>query len=64
MNKIWSESEKQYIRTNADTMTDNQLAVKLSELTSRKITIQAVRKQRQKLKIVKMPGRGICSVRN
>ena len=60
MNKVWSDAEKQYIRENANTMKDQELADKLSNLTGRKISLQSVRKQRQKMKIAKRPGRGIC----
>lgn len=62
MNKIWSDSEKNYIRTNAATMKDRELAVKLSEMTGRNVTVQAVRKQRQKMGIQKAQGRGVCSL--
>ncbi|RLC28900.1 hypothetical protein DRH13_06475 [Candidatus Woesebacteria bacterium] len=62
MNKIWTDSERNFIKVNAATMKDRELAVKLSEMTGRKITIQAVRKQRQKMGIQKAQGRGICSL--
>lgn len=62
MNKIWTDSERNFIKANAATMKDRELAVKLSEMTGRKITIQAVRKQRQKMGIQKAQGRGICSL--
>ena len=35
---------------------------KLSQITGRNVTLQAVRKQRQKMGIAKQPGRGICAV--
>lgn len=62
MNKIWSDNEKNFIRNNAATMKDRELAVKLSEMTGRNVTIQAVRKQRQKMGIQKAQGRGVCSL--
>ena len=62
MNKIWSDSEKNFIRANAATMKDRELAVKLSEMSGRNVTIQAVRKQRQKMGIQKAQGRGVCSL--
>lgn len=62
MNKIWSDSEKNFIRANAATMKDRELAAKLSEMSGRNVTIQAVRKQRQKMGIQKAQGRGVCSL--
>jgi len=62
MNKVWAEEEKEFIRNNADTMTDKVLSAKLSRITGRNVTLQAVRKQRQKMGIAKQPGRGICEV--
>lgn len=62
MNQVWKEHERAFIRDNANTMKDKELAVKLSKISGRNVTIQAVRKQRQKLGITKAQGRGICSV--
>ncbi len=62
MNRVWSDSEKAYIRQHAGTMKDKDLAKKLSELTNRRVSLQAVRKQRQKLRIAKTPGRGKCGI--
>ena len=62
MNKVWNDSERAFIRANAGKMKDKELATKLTEMTGRKVTIQAVRKQRQKLGITKAQGRGVCSV--
>lgn len=62
MNKIWNENEKNFIRNNAHVMKDRELAAKLTETTGRTVTIQAVRKQRQKLGIAKKHGRGVCGV--
>jgi len=62
MNKIWEESEKTFIRNNADLMKDMEIAHKLSQITGRSVSIQAVRKQRQKMGIVKERGRGRCAV--
>lgn len=63
MNKIWSETEKQFIRENVEVLKDSVVATKLAELTGRKISIQSVRKQRQKLGILKASGRGYCKIR-
>tara|TARA_B100000287_G_scaffold9856_1_gene10018 strand:+ start:3105 stop:3386 length:282 start_codon:yes stop_codon:yes gene_type:complete len=62
MNKVWSKEEKEFIKNNASMMTDKTLAIKLSQITGRNVTLQAVRKQRQKMGISKQPGRGICAV--
>jgi len=62
MNKIWSEAEKQYVKDNAGKMRDQDIATELTKKSGRKVSLQAVRKQRQKLGIAKKPGRGICSV--
>lgn len=62
MNQVWKEHERMFIRDNANTMKDKELAVKLSKITGRLVTVQAVRKQRQKLGITKARGRGICAV--
>ena len=62
MNKVWTAEEKEFIRNNADDMTDKILSAKLSKITGRNVTLQAVRKQRQKMGIAKQPGRGICAV--
>lgn len=64
MNKIWSDAEKAYIRANAATMKDKELAQKLESMTGRKVSLQSLRKQRQKLRIAKKPGRGICGVKD
>lgn len=61
-NEVWSEAEKNFIRDSAEHLTDAQGAVELSKVAGRPITIDAWRKQRQKLGIRKKPGRGICSV--
>lgn len=63
MNSIWSNSEKQFIKDNANNMKDIDLAARLSQLTGRTVSLQSVRKQRQKMGIVKNPGRGICGVK-
>lgn len=62
MNKVWQEHENQYIRDNAAKMTDKDLAISLSKIAGRTISMGALRKQRQKLKISKGNGRGVCKV--
>jgi len=62
MNKVWSETEKQFIKENSGRISDEVGAAKLSEIVARNITIHAYRKQRQCMGIRKKPGRGICAV--
>jgi len=62
VNIKWSDAEKNFVRTNAHTMKDGDIASQLSESSGRTITLQSVRKMRQKLGIKKLAGRGICGV--
>jgi hypothetical protein len=64
MNQIWTDTEKEFIRQNAGILTDQQGADQLSRISGRDITVNAWRKQRQKLKLAKKPGRGICQLAN
>jgi hypothetical protein len=61
-NQIWSESDRHYVRENADRFTDAQGAAELSRITGRVISTFAWRKQRQKMGIRKKRGRGISEV--
>lgn len=60
MNSKWKETEKQYIRENYDKMTDKMIALELTSLAKRKITLYAVRKVRQEMGLAKASGRGVC----
>ena len=62
MNQVWKDHEKAFIRQNANTMKDREIAKHLSKISGREVTIQAVRKQRQKMGISKVRGRGLCAV--
>ena len=62
MNVKWTEEEKDYIRENAQFMKDKELARNLSDKSGRTISVDALRKVRQKLGIIKKPGRGVCGV--
>ena len=62
MNAVWTEQEKEFVKQNAGVLTDKEGAEKLSRVTGRNITLHAWRKQRQKIGISKMPGRGICKI--
>ena len=62
MNIKWTEDEKDYIRENAATMKDIDIAGNLTIKSGRNITLDAVRKVRQQLGIIKQRGRGVCGV--
>ena len=62
-NKIWTDSIKNFIVNNADSLTDKELAEYISKMIGRTVTMEATRKQRQKLKVSKEPGRGVCKVK-
>ena len=54
----WSEDELQFIRDNSGNMKDEELSIKLNEVTgSNDITVAMVRRQRRKLNITKTRGR-------
>ena len=62
MNEVWTEAEKNFIRETAERLTDEAGAIELSKVAGRIITVDAWRKKRQKLKIKKKPGRGVCAI--
>ena len=62
MNIKWTDDDRQFIKDNAAFMKDADIAKELTEKTGRKVTLDAVRKVRQKLGIKKRHGRGICGV--
>ena len=65
MNIKWLESERQYIRDNCDEMKDVDIAKELTRMTQGRrdpVSLQAVRKQRQKMGLSKIPGRGKCGL--
>jgi len=62
MNKVWKESEKQFVAENCGRMTDKILSQKLTDITGRKVSIHSVRKLRQSLGLKKKPGRGVCGL--
>ena len=64
MNIKWTDEDRQFIKDNAAFMKDADIAKELTEKTGRKVTLDAVRKVRQKLGIKKRHGRGICRVVN
>ena len=62
MNQVWTPLEEQFIRENADKVTDEVGAAQLSEIVARPISVYAWRKKRQKMGLTKAPGRGVCRV--
>lgn len=55
--KKWTDSEIDYIRNNHTSIPDEELAVKLSQITSQNITMAMIRRQRRKLRLSKPRGR-------
>lgn len=55
--KKWTEAEINFIRDNHETMPDEHIAAKLSQISSENITTTMIRRQRRKLKIKKERGR-------
>ena len=53
----WTDSEKSFLRTNAGTMKDEEIASTLRK------SLKAVREMRRRLGIVKKSGRGIVALR-
>lgn len=62
MNKKWSIQEEQYIKKYANLLSDSELAIRLTEMTGRNITLNAVRRKRQKMGLKKKSGRGHCEL--
>ncbi len=62
MNIKWSENEKNFVRQNAHRMKDKDIAKTLTEQSGRNVSLQAVRKMRQKLGVKKKCGRGVCEL--
>ena len=55
--KKWLSTELDFIRNNEDLFNDEQLGVKLSQMTGQNITTAMVRRQRRKLSLKKSRGR-------
>ncbi len=62
MYKTWSQEEKDFISSNADKMTDKKLTEALNATFNTNRLQPSVRKMRQRLKVKKAHGRGICHV--
>lgn len=68
LNKIMSttrytKQEKDYILSNCNRLTDAELVRNFKAAFNRDVSIRAVRKQRYRMGITKMNGRGVCDLR-
>lgn len=55
--KKWSDAELSFIRENINSLSDMELAVKLSGMTGENISTGMIRRQRRKLGVIKKRGR-------
>lgn len=55
--KKWNDSEIDYIKNNHSVVCDEDLAIKLSEVTGQNVSTAMIRRQRRKLKLSKPRGR-------
>jgi hypothetical protein len=55
--KKWTSSELDFINSNQKLLSDDELASKLSQISSQTVTTAMVRRQRRKLGIQKAKGR-------
>ena len=55
--KRWTEAELKFINENQKLLSDDELAAKLSQMTTQNITTSMIRRQRRKLGIKKAKGR-------
>jgi hypothetical protein len=55
--KKWTQTELQFLNDNILTSSDEELAVKLSQITGQNITYGMIRRQRRKLGVIKKRGR-------
>ena len=62
MNTKWTLKDKQFVRAHASHVKDKDLAIELSLRNKRTVTLDAVRKLRQRLGIIKKSGRGRCEL--
>jgi hypothetical protein len=55
--KKWTDAEIQYIKNNLSSLSDDELAKKLSEMTGEAVTYGMIRRQRRKIGVSKPRGR-------
>lgn len=60
MNLTWGKPQISFIRENAGKLKDDELTAALNQKFDENYTVAAVKKKRQRMKIAKEPGRGIC----
>ena len=62
MNIKWTTEDKQFVRENASKVKDKDLAIELSIRNQRIVSLDSIRKLRQRLGIIKKRGRGRCEL--
>lgn len=55
--KKWTQTELEFLNKNISVYSDEELAVKLSQITGQNITYGMIRRQRRKLGVIKKRGR-------
>lgn len=55
--KKWSAAERGFIKDNAETMTDREIAARMSKISGENVTSDMVRQQRRKENVKKSRGR-------
>lgn len=61
-NFVWQSNEITFLRENAHRLKDKDLAERLSAMSGRTISLNCIRKKRQRLGIRKAPGRGVLRI--
>jgi hypothetical protein len=62
VNRIWTQAEADFILANAERLKDWELAQELSKLRGHEVTLASARQKRQRLRLKKLPGRGVCGL--
>lgn len=57
-NIVWSATEKDWLKRNAGSMSDEDLAAELTKMSRRNVTVKSVRHMRTRLGLIKGQGRG------
>ena len=63
MSTRYSKREKDYILANCQRLTDTEIVRNFKIVFNRDISVRAVRKQRYKMGLIKMGGRGVSQLR-
>lgn len=66
MNRVWTESEKEFLRQNAGIMRDSDMAATLTRICCRHVSRISIKRARQRLGLIKkISGRGhVCPLLN